>query len=81
MWKLRGRDGKTNPWSELGDFRGIAEAAQRIREIEGDPQAALMFCVTVGPTPSPASAMDAEILSRLIYASEKHYYLLERVLQ
>jgi hypothetical protein len=81
MWKLRGRDDNTKPWEELGDFRGIAEAARHIREIEGDPRAALMFGITIGPDALTGPTMDADILSHLMYASHKRYYLLERVLQ
>jgi len=68
MWKLRGRDDKTKPYSELGEFLSIAAAAQRIRELEDNPQAALMFYVSVRPD---IFFTDAQMLSHLCYASEK----------
>jgi hypothetical protein len=82
MWKLRGRDNKIKRWSEYGEFQNIADAAERILELEGDPNSALFFRVYVDSNPLTAAAVtgtgDAEILSRLEYQSDKGFYLLER---
>lgn len=85
MWKLRGRDNKIKRWSEYGEFQNIADAAERILELEGDPHGSLFFRVYVDPNPLTASAVtgttDAEILSRLEYHSDKGFYLLQRSVQ
>jgi hypothetical protein len=85
MWKLRGRDNKIKQWTEYGDFHNIADAAERILELEGDPNGALFFRVYVDTNPLTAVVVtgtaDAEILSRLEYQSDKGFYLLERVVQ
>jgi hypothetical protein len=80
MWKLRGRDNKIKRWSEYGEFRNIVEAAERVLELEGDPNGTLFFRVYVDPNPLTAitGISDAEIVSRLEYQSEKGFYLLER---
>jgi hypothetical protein len=78
MWKLRGRDNKIKQWSEYGEFQNLADAAERILELEGDPNGALFFRVYVDPNPLTGETADAEILSRLEYQSEKGFYLLER---
>jgi len=82
MWKLRGRDNKIKRWSEYGEFQNIADAAERILELEGAPNGSLFLRVYVDPNPLTAVAVtgtsDAEILSRLEYQSEKGFYLIER---
>jgi hypothetical protein len=79
MWRLSGRDNKIRHWSQLGEFQNIADAAQRILELEGDPAGALFFRVYVDPTTDEKS--DAEILRRLEYQTEKGFYLLEHAVQ
>ena len=78
MWKLSGRDNKIRQWAELGQFPSIAQAAQRVLELERDPLGALFFRIYVDP---PGEKSDAEILCRLEYQSDKGFYLLERDLQ
>ena len=52
MWRLRGRDNKIKQWSEYGEFKNIADAVQRLLELEGDPNGALFLRVyVVTPTP------------------------------
>jgi hypothetical protein len=83
MWKLRGRDNKIKRWSEYGEFQNIADAAERILELEGNPNGALFLRVYVDTNPITAVGVtgtaDAEILSRLEYQSDKGFYLLERI--
>jgi|HubBroStandDraft_4_1064222.scaffolds.fasta_scaffold2890523_1 hypothetical protein len=78
MWHLRGYDIKIKQWSEHGDFHNIADAARRIRELEGNQHAALLLSANVDPT---AQTTDAKILSRLSCPAENGYYLLERTVQ
>jgi hypothetical protein len=76
--KLRGRDNKIKQWSEYRDFQSIADAAQRILELEADPNGALFLRVYVDPNPLTGQTADAAILSRLEYQSGKGFCLLER---
>ena len=69
------RGARGTPFTELGSFANLADAARVILENEGDPLGALFFRVYVDP---PMQASDADALSRLGYQGAKHYYVLTR---
>jgi hypothetical protein len=75
MWKLIMRGARGTPFTELGSFANLADAARVILENEGDPLGALFFRVYVDP---PMQRSDADILSNLAYQGAKHYYVLTR---
>jgi len=62
----------------MANFRSIADAAERILELEGDPNGPLFFHVYVDPNTLTGETADAEILSRLQYQSETGFYPPER---
>lgn len=75
MWKLTARGERGTPFSDLGSFASIGEAARTIIETEDEHHGAIFFRVYVDPTCTPS---DAEVLSRLEYQSAKRFYLLTR---
>ena len=75
MWKLTARGERGSPFSELGSFASIDEAARTIIAAEDDTHGAIFFRVYVDPICAPS---DADVLSRLEYQSAKRFYLLRR---
>jgi hypothetical protein len=76
MWKLTARGERGSPFTELGSFASIGDAAQTIIKTEADPSLGAIF---VRAYVDPLSAKsDAEILSRLEYQSGQRFYLLTR---
>jgi hypothetical protein len=72
-WKLSARGERGSPFSELGSFASISDAARTIIDTEDDPRGAMFFRVYVDPLRAPT---DAEVLARLEYQSAKRFYLL-----
>jgi len=70
---MRGERG--SPFTELGSYANLCDAARVILETEDDRLGAIFFRVYVWPSSEPS---DAEVLSRLEYQSPKRYYLLTR---
>jgi hypothetical protein len=77
MWKLIVRGGRGTPFTKLGSFSSIGDAARKILEMENDPRGAVFFRVYVDPiNPLFGADDDSAALSRLEYQSAKHYHLL-----
>jgi hypothetical protein len=79
MWRLTARGERGSPFTELGSFASIRDAAQTIIETEADPSLGAIFLrVYVDPL---SAKSDADMLSRLEYQSDKSFYLLTRRMQ
>ena len=77
---MRGERG--TPFTELGNYTNIGDAARKILETENDPRGAIFFRVYVDPiNPLFDADDDSATLSRLDYQTAKHYYLLTRSAQ
>ena len=77
MWKLIARGERGSPFTELGSFASINDAAQTIIKTEGDPSLGAIF-FRVYADPLVTKSDDATVLSRLEYQSAKRFYLLTR---
>jgi hypothetical protein len=71
------RGARGTPFTELGSFASLNDAARVILENEGDPLGPLFLRVSVAPL-TFEEWTDADILSSLEYQSAKHYYSLTR---
>jgi hypothetical protein len=74
MWILTARGARGTPFTEIGRYGSISEAAHVILEMENDV-AWIFFTVPVG-TLKPMS--DTEALSCLTYQGKQRYYQLAR---
>ena len=77
MWKLSMRGARGTPFTDLGSFASLNEAARVILKNEGDSLGPLFLRVAVAPLMFD-NWTDADILSTLEYQSAKHYYALTR---
>ena len=78
MWKLSMRGARGTPFTELGSFASLNDAARVILEKEGQDSTDVLFLrVSVAPMTFD-DWTDADILSTLEYQSAKHYYALTR---
>ena len=77
MWQLSVRD-QNRQWTDIVTFGGIAPAARRVPQLEGEPGAEVFFRVYADPLMEKS---DAEILSRLEYQGAKGFYVLRRQVQ
>jgi len=75
MWKRVMRGERGTPFTELGNYASLDDAARVILKRENDQSGAVLFLVYVDPSDSRD---DAAVLSRLDYQSARHYYLLTR---
>jgi hypothetical protein len=80
MWKLEMRGARGTPFSELGSYASIAEAAEAISKIEDDLNGWVFFRVPVF-TWNEKPSSDAEVLSHLEYQSTTRFYVLTRSAQ
>jgi hypothetical protein len=71
------RGARGTPFTELGSFASLNEAARVILENEGDKLGPLFLRVSVAPLTFD-DWTDAYILSNLEYQSAKHFYSLTR---
>src|ERR1700688_587435 len=71
MWKLVMRGERGSPFTELGSYANVSDAARVILKTENNPQGAISFRVYVDALNPPS---DAQALSRLDYQSGKRYY-------
>ena len=71
------RGARGTPFTELGSFASLNDAARVILEKEGNPLGPLFLRLSVSPIMFE-DWTDADILSTLEYQSAKHYYALTR---
>jgi hypothetical protein len=77
MWQLSMRGAQGTPFTELGNFASLTEAAEAIQKIESDLRG-IFFRVWVDPINPLSPEDDAAALSYLDYQTAKHYYSLTR---
>ncbi len=75
MWELARRGARGTPFTEIGNYASLTEAALVISETEGTPLEPGFLRVYVDPV---IDRSDAEILSHLFYQGAKHFYRLAR---
>jgi hypothetical protein len=80
MWKLTMRGARGTPFSELGSYASIVEAAEAISKIEDDLNGWVFFRVPAF-TWNEEPSSDAEVLSHLEYQSRTRFYELTRSAQ
>lgn len=79
MWNLEVRGERGTPFTELGTYASLTDAARVILQREGNPYGSLFFRLYVDPDSGlPNRDTDAEILSCLHYQGKKHFYKLWR---
>jgi hypothetical protein len=77
MWKLSVRGARATPFTELGDFASINDAAEAISKMERGDGGRIFFRVSVY-TLNDEPRSDAEVLGHLSYQGRAHYYELQR---
>lgn len=71
------RGARGTPFTDLGSFASINDAAGAILKAENSPSAGVFFRVYAEPL-GELSPTDKDVLSRLDYRSETRYYVLSR---
>ncbi len=71
------RGARGTPFTDLGSFASIAEAAETVRKMEGDDKGWIFFRVSVY-TLNEEPTSDADVLSHLSYQGAARYYELTR---
>jgi hypothetical protein len=77
MWKLEMRGARGTPFTDLGSFASINDAARVITQTEGKPLEAIFFRVYADPL-GVLFPTDKDVLSRLDYQTATRYYVLSR---
>jgi len=71
------RGARGTPFSDLGSYASLVEAAETIQKAENNDDG-ILFRVWVDPINPLSPADDAAALSSLDYQTAKHYYHLAR---
>jgi|HubBroStandDraft_2_1064218.scaffolds.fasta_scaffold886677_1 hypothetical protein len=80
MWKLEMRGARGTPFTDLGSYASINDAARRVLQTENNPLGAIFFRVYADPA-GVLFPTDKDVLSRLDYQSDTRYYVLSRTAQ
>lgn len=80
MWKLEMRGARGTPFTDLGSFVSINDAARAVLKTENDQSEAIFFRVYADPTGVLFPA-DQDVLSRLDYQTAARYCVLWQVAQ
>ena len=80
MWKLEMRGARGTPFTDLGSFASINDAARAVLKTENDQSGGIFFRIYADPS-GVLFPTDKDVLSRLDYQTATRYYVLSRVAQ